>query len=464
MFVDYGTDYPDPLAEDGAALLDDVREFISRFCVFPSEHALTAVTVWAAHAHMIEHFHTTPRLAFLSPEPESGKSRSLEVLDLLTPDPMLIFNASPAAIFRTLANKQVTLLFDEVDAVFSKRGKDDNNEDLRALLNVGYRHGATVPRCVGPRHDVEHFPAFAATALAGLGDLPETIMTRSVVIRMRRRAPSERKEDFRLRQHEAPGHELRDRLRSWADEVAKRAGDAWPNLPAGVVDRAAECWEPLLAVADQAGGHWPQSARTACVELCKVVADRQASLGVRLLEDLRVVFTVAGDEALSTETLLRRLNADESYGSDIDGPLTLNDSPWSDLRGKPLDSRGLARLLRRYEVEPVKVKVEIDGKWKSLQGYRREHLWDVWTRYLSPAPAETEPPEPAERSRSEPYAQVPLNTQIPEPPREPAPSNPALNSTVPQVPLVPDTQVSTCPDCFWPLDSAGHETICEVIA
>ena len=175
----------------GDTLLDDVHDFIRRFCVFPNEHCLTAVTLWAAHTHMVEHFHTTPRLALLSPDPQSGKTRVLEVLDLLVPNSMLSISASPAAIFRSLDQQQITLLFDEVDAIWSKRGKDDNHEDLRSLLNAGYKSGATIPRCVGNNYEVRHFKVFCAVALAGLGELPDTIMSRSVIIKMKRRAQNE---------------------------------------------------------------------------------------------------------------------------------------------------------------------------------------------------------------------------------------------------------------------------------
>lgn len=354
-------------AADGGSLLDDVRTFIGQFCVLPDEHALVAVTLWAAHAHMVSNFHTTPRLAVLSPEAASGKSRVLEVLDLLVAKSLLTLNASPAAIFRTLSASQITLLFDEVDAIWNKRGQDDNHEDLRALLNAGYKRGATIPRCVGPKHDVVHFKVYCAVALAGLGDLPDTIMSRSVIIRMRRRAPHEPVQSFRTRQHELPGHELRDRLARWASIVGARAGEAWPALPNGIVDRPAEVWEPLIAVADIAGGHWPEAARTACVSLCQVAQERRASLGVRLLSDLRAIFGEA--TALHTETVIERLIAGEGLEED---------APWSDLHGKPLGKRGLASMLSRYGVKPIKVTVG----GKSLQGYRREHLWDAWARYL----------------------------------------------------------------------------------
>jgi hypothetical protein len=426
---------PVAVAVAASCPLDDVRTFVRRFCVFPDDNALAAVTLWAAHAHMIRHFHTTPRLAILSPEAHSGKTRVLDVLNLLVPDPMLSLNASPPAIFRTLAQRQITLLFDEVDAVFTKRGKDDNHEDLRALLNAGYKRGATIPRCVGPKHEVVHFPVFAAVALAGLGELPETIMTRSVILRMRRRSRAESVEPFRTRQHETPGHALRDRLAQWAAKVGPAVGDAWPPLPDSIVDRAAEIWEPLLSVADAAGGDWSTTARTAAVAFCESALDRRASLGTRLLGDLRIIF---GDSiALPTGTILTRLTDGEAFG-------IAADAPWSDLYGKPLSERKLASMLGQYGVSSVKVKVT----GQSRHGYRREHLWDAWQRYLPPIPGEPEPAEPAEPAEptqeNKPYGEVPETEPAPsvtEPvePHAVAKARP-FSKKVPQVPQVPDVR------------------------
>jgi hypothetical protein len=383
---------------DGAELLDDVRGFIRRFCVLPTDHALAAVALWAVHAHIIEHFHTTPRLMLVSPEPGSGKTRVLEVLDLLVPESMFSLSASPAAVFRTLSDRQITLLFDEVDAVFSKKGKDDTHEDLRALLNAGYKRGAAIPRCVGPKHEVVMFPVYSAVALAGLGDLPDTIMSRAVIVRMRRRAPSETVEPFRSRQHEAPGHELRDRVAAWAVVVGRSVGAAWPTLPDGIVDRPAEIWEPLIAVADAAGGHWPTTARAACVALCEVAQDRRMSLGVRLLSDLKVIFGNA--ESMHTETILQRL---------VEADGLEDDAPWSDLRGRPLNVRGLASMLKAYGVGSMKVKLH----GKALQGYRREHLWDAWQRYLPSTPAQPEPVEPKEPAATSKGGEVPEVPEVP---------------------------------------------------
>jgi hypothetical protein len=383
----------------GALILDDVRSFVRKFCAFPDEHCLVAVTLWAAHTHLVHHFHATPRLALLSPEAASGKTRVLEILDLLVSESLLALNVSPAAVFRTLSQKQVTLLFDEVDAIWSKRGKDDNHEDLRALLNAGYKKGATIPRCVGPKHDVINFPVFGAVALAGLGDLPDTIMSRAVIVRMRRRAPTEFVEPFRTRLHEPVGHKLRGSLARWAAVVGEGVGAAWPELPHGITDRPAECWEPLVATADAAGGEWPVLARVACTALCSVAADRRASLGIRLLADLKIIFRDA--IAMHSETIRECL---------INGEGLDDDAPWGDLHGKPITKRAIASILSQYGVKPQKVK--LNGC--AFQGYRREHLWDAWVRYLPPsAPAQTEPSEQLE------------------------PKPPATDLAVPEVPHVP---------------------------
>jgi hypothetical protein len=368
-----------PASRDGAAALEEARAFICRFCALPTDHAYTTAALWAAHAHVLDTFDSTPRLAFLSPEPGSGKTRALEVLTLLVPWPMHAVNATPAALFRSVADAATrrTILFDEIDTIFGPKAKE--HEDLRGLLNAGHRRSGVAYRCVGEgtKQAVVEFPAYAAVALAGLGKLPDTILTHSVVIRMRRRAPHEH-EHYRARIHEPEGWKIRGMLADWTATIAERLTGYWPTMPPGVTDRPADVWEPLLAIADAAGGDWPGRARDACTWLVKDNADRGISLGIRLLADLRDLF--GGTRALATEDVLCRLHA-------------LDTGPWAELKGQPLDARGLARLLDPYEIAPVKVKT--DGR--AVQGYRAEHLADAWTRYLPPpVPTGTQPAEPPE--------------------------------------------------------------------
>lgn len=445
----------------GASVLNDVRAFINRFCVFPSDHCANAVTLWATLTHAIDCFYTAPRLALLSPEPSAGKTRVLEILNLLIPNPMFSFGASAATIYRSLAERQISLLFDEVDTIWSNRGNDDSHEDLRALLNAGYKRGATVPRCVGKNYEVQEFNVFCAVALAGIGELPETILSRSIIIKMRRRAPDEPVEPFRTRLHESDGHALRNRLAAWMDEVGEAAGNAWPSLPNGIVDRPAEIWEPLIAVADAAGGEWPSAARQACNDLCSSAQDRQVSLGIRLLGDLKKIFDGRGgeeiSERLSTAFILDML-VSEHLGLD-------DDAPWGDMYGKPIDSRKLANLLKPYGIKSTKVK--IDGL--SLRGYPRERFVDSWNRWLPVTPSQAEPPEPRAETRVvEPFlgsGQVP---EVPEPSLQAEPEVepgkaleplPLLGSEkkVPEVPQVPANR--GCPEGVGDIHVNGHDEV-----
>lgn len=361
-------------------VLDDVETFVRRFVVLPSEYAYVAVSLWAAHTHALDAFDTTPRLALLSPEPGSGKTRAQEVIETLVPDPMATFNVSAAVLYRSMGEREdgthrrPVILLDEADTIFGPRASKDH-EDLRGFVNSGYRRGAMAQRCEihGKAMRIVEFPSFAAVCIAGLDDLPDTIMTRSIVVRMQRRAPHEVVEPYRRRLVEPQGHKLRDHLASWIAGV--ELDGYFPHLPPGVEDRAADCWEPLIAIADRAGGDWPDRAREAAVHFVNVGRDNSQSLNIRLLADLRTVFDLIGEEQVPTATLLEHLNG-------------MEDAPWSDLRGKPLDSRGLSRRMAKYQVHPTTIRV--DGK--TPKGYRREDLHDVWLRYL-PSPSSSERPQ-----------------------------------------------------------------------
>ena len=383
-------DVADAQGEEGRHVLDQVETFIRRFVILPSEHAYVAASLWVAHAHGLDAFDTTPRLAALSPEPGSGKTRFQEVIETLVPDPMATFNVSAAVLYRSMGEREdgttrrPVILLDEADTIFGPRASKDH-EDLRGFVNSGYRRGAMAQRCSmqGKRVVIEEFPSFAAVCIAGLDDLPDTIMTRSIVVRMQRRAPHETVEPYRRRLVEPQGHQLRDELAAWIEGLDLYG--VWPDMPEGVEDRNADCWEPLIAIADKAGADWPERARQAAVHFVSVGRDTSQSLNIRLLADLRTVFDNHTDnerldipptriEAMSTADIIAALVA-------------MDESPWADLRGKPLDSRGLSRRLAKYQVKPMQLRI---GD-KNLRGYRREDLHDVWMRYLGePVPS---PPE-----------------------------------------------------------------------
>lgn len=358
---------PSPVVplEDGAGLLDDVRRFVLRFCAFPSVHYVVAVVLWIVHTHAIESFENTPRLAIVGPTKQVGKTRLLEVLGFLCHNPRQAANVTMAYLFRVIAEKKVTVLFDECDATFGRKASD-SEKDLQAIVNAGYRRGGTVGRCVGEgaKQVPTEFDVFAPVALAGIGDcLPETIVDRSVVLIMRKRAPGEIVEPLRRRRIQPVADELRDRIKAWAE--AQPLKDADPVMPDGIEDRPAEVWEALLAVADAAGGDWPRAARVACTFLNDARARNDDNIGVTLLAAVQVAF--GAEEKAFSQTLCDRLNED-------------TEAPWSGWNdGKGIKPRDLAWRLRPFEIRSKKIRLGEDAR----QGYELAAFADAWTRYLA---------------------------------------------------------------------------------
>lgn len=358
------TDVSHVTASVGAELLNDVHGFLGRFVAYPSEDARVAHALWIAHTHLMDAWESTPRIAFLSPEPGSGKTRALEITETLVPRPVEAINATPAYLFRKVSDPDglPTILYDEIDTLFGPRAKD--NEEIRGILNAGHRRGAMAGRCVvrGKVIETEELPAYCAVALAGLGKLPDSILTRSVIVRMRRRSPTESIEPYRRRLHAPEGHALRDRLSAWASDIAQKV-NAWPDMPDGITDRNADVWESLLAVADTAGGSWPGKARGAAVTLVTLSKAGTPSLGVRLLADLYHVF--GQREVMSTENIIKAL-------------CQIDEAPWADLKGKEIDARRLANYLKPYGITSKVVRIGAE----TVRGYSRHDLHDAWVRYL----------------------------------------------------------------------------------
>jgi len=375
--------------------LSRVEAHLRRYVSYPTEEALVAHVLWIAHTHIADAFDNTPRLAVLSPEPGSGKSRVLEVTELLVPRPVLTVNATTAYIFRKISDEAglPTLLIDEVDSIFSPR-KSDVNEELRGLLNSGYRRGASAGRAAirGKEIVTEEWPSFCPVALAGLGNLPDTIATRSVTIRMKRRRHGEKLEPYRRRIVEPQSSVIRDELADWASSIRNQVENNFPVLPAGIEDRDADIWEPLIAIADQASTEWSERARSAAMYLVGEAQERPVTLGIRLLVDIKSV--LRGEGRVSTSELLGRLH-------------DLDEAPWSSIKGEPIDGRFLGRMLGQYDIHPTKIRFGTI----TAKGYYESDFTDAFERYTS-TPEGGEQGERSEQEEQHSPA-VPLVPDVP---------------------------------------------------
>lgn len=333
--------------------LDKVQQVLDTYVAFPSEEARDAVVLWTLHAHVYKRFETTPRLALLSNEPGSGKSRVLELLEHLTPDPMYAVHFHPAVLYRQIAHStSPTLLLDECDTIWGRKGSSSARTALRSIINAGYRQGATVTRCAGSEGLTE-YQVFAPVAMAGLGDLPETIMTRSIVVRMKKRRGDQPIEPFRYKMARPALTDARLTAEEWADNAGYLLGMTFPEMP--VSDRLADVWEPLFSIAELAGGPWPQRVNKACQDMNRP-ADEPQDAQSELLRDILTAFQ--SDRVLFTRELLQRLY----------------DEPESVWTPELIDSRKLARALSEYGIVPTTVRRGDE----ILKGYKIEMFTEAW--------------------------------------------------------------------------------------
>jgi hypothetical protein len=386
----------DPVLPSLGTLLDTIVGLLTRYIVFKSTAQATVIALWIAHTHALDAFDVTPYLHLRSAEKRSGKTLLLEVIHELVPRPWLTIQPSEAVLFRKIEKVQPTLLLDEVDALF-KGPSSDRTEGQRALLNAGYRRGATVDRCVGKDKDkIAAFKVFCAKALGGIGALPGTVGDRSISIVMhRRKKGSEPVTRFRPRIYGSEAKPLREHLTAWAHVAIAGLKESRPEVPDLGNDRAEEVWEPLIAIADGAGGAWPKQARDAARELIGAEPDTE-SIGVQLLNAIFEVFASQSPdskppiEQITTIDLLAALVERES-------------EPWGAWWGRDIqqgNTRGpaakLARLLKPFDIQPGDIR---EGR-EVLKGYKRAAFTDAWDRYTRPGMPPDEAPDDPEIAES----------------------------------------------------------------
>jgi hypothetical protein len=372
---------PRPLGE----LLDAVEGILRRYIVFPLREQARVISLWVIHTWLFRAFDYTPYLNVWAASKRSGKSRVLETLETLCPNPELTQSGSSAALIRSIdeANPP-TFLLDEIDSVF--KGKNDSEaENTRRFLNAGFKRGAKFLRCVGQGADItaKKLPAFCPKGFAGIGrSLPDTVADRSLPIELQRQSRSESAERFREREVKKEVGPIRAELEALAQQsgMIDALRDARPNLPEELNDRLQDICEPLLAIADRAGGEWPDKARAALVRLCGQEED--ADVGVRLLAAIKSVFDEKQDDKLTTQNIIETL-------------VTKEDGPWALmfedlLKHDKLQTAAsrLARMLRDYkrpDGERLKAHTVRVGD-ETSKGFCRADFKAEWERFFPPPP------------------------------------------------------------------------------
>lgn len=358
---------PWPRQVDGAALLSEISDNIRQFIVCSPE-TVTAASLWIAFTWFIDHVQVAPLAVITAPEKRCGKSQLLDLIGRLSLRPLVASNISPAAMFRVIEAHGPTLLIDEADSFLKE------NEEARGILNSGHtRASAYVIRVVGDDHEPRQFSTWGAKAISGIGTLAETLMDRSVILKLRRKMPHETV--MRLRHADVRHFDrIASMLARYAADNGYAIGMSQPSLPDALNDRAQDNWEPLLAIADHAGGVWPRLARDAALKISGKEQE-SLSLSVELLADIQDVFDTAGNERISSVDLLSELSADDL-------------KPWATYnKGKQMSPRQLAKRLADYGIKPQTIRIGSG----TIKGFQRSWFEDAFCRYLPPVtPSQSE--------------------------------------------------------------------------
>ncbi len=356
--------WPEPV--DGAQLLDELVSTFQRYLILP-EGAAEFIALWSVHTHAHEAAYFSPNLVLSSPEKRCGKTRVLEVFSGLIPRPILASNVTSAVVFRLIEKYRPTLILDENDTFLKIR------EELRGILNAGHsRKLAYVYRAVGDDYEPRKFSVWAPKALALIGNLPDTVADRSIIIHMRRKTTDERVQRFREDKAHEILYPLCQKAARWVSDHFNGIKDVEPEVPGTLNDRAQDNWRPLLSIADIAGGKWPERARQAAETLSGYGDTDSDSFKVQLLEDIQAAIKEIGNpDKIKTEDLLRYLNS-------------LEDHPWCEWKkGNPMSARNLSTLLRPFGIKSKDHR--FDGEVK--KGYSIFEFKESFRRYLPPQSA-----------------------------------------------------------------------------
>jgi len=359
-------------------LLETCRAWVRRYIVVSDEQAVI-MAAWTLHTYVFDAAETTPYIHITAPEKACGKSRLMETLEALAAAPIRSGGMTAAALVRTIEAKSPTIFLDEMDAQLN--GNKEYAEAVRGILNEGFRKGGTFYKCVGKDFDLKDFNVYCPKCFAGIGQLPPTVASRSIVIEMRRKVPGERVEPFRQRAVKNAALPIKAQLGAWKTrKVLGQLRAIHPAPLASLDDRQNDIAEPLLCIAQLAGDGWLQRLTDALQTVFKAASVEDGSIGVTLLTDIRAVF----DER-KTETAPSAILAD--CLCKIEG------RPWAECNhGGGMTANNLARQLKKYSIYPQTIRVGNE----TPKGYRRGDFEDLWVRYCPlPYVQTATPPQPA---------------------------------------------------------------------
>jgi putative DNA primase/helicase len=344
-----------------------IRKYIALDAGLPLVLAL-----WILATHVFECFDAFPYLAITSPTKRCGKTRLAEIIELFCANGLRTVGATPAAIFRSIhkelaEDRTLTLIIDEAEVLGNR---SDRSEALREILNAGYRRGQVVLRCekTGETQDPKQYSTYSPKVIVLIGRLNDTLADRCIPVPMRRRGSGEHVERLFLPRLKRQSRDVQRKVAQWAGATRKRIRAHYSRADlAFLEDREAELWLPLFCVCRvTVPDRWEELRAIARGISTLKASDEPDDFGVLLLRDIRSVFDRSATDRFPTVGVTQAL-------------CTIETSPWATwARGRELDARGLARLLRPFHIAPHNIRVED----QVVKGYERDDFTESWARYL----------------------------------------------------------------------------------
>lgn len=370
-----GRDRRDRRVKKGYSPLSEIEQFLSDYIVLsPQEIMVTAA--WVKASWLTEKFDRFPHLAITSPEKRCGKTRLLELIELVchnaynTPT-----NMSPAALYRLIQSVQPTILLDEAQSI--KRRGSETAEVFRELLNAGINRNAKVYRCGGENRDeVQEFSIYGPKVLALIGGLDGVLANRCLPVSMKRKTKADAVMQFRSRVVNPIGEELNKKIEQWVKEHGGRISKIYDSLDTFDMenDRLAELLLPLQAVLELSDKNRLHILKDYAMGLDKT-DEAAETLGVQLLRACRDIFRPfkpdkKGKVFVPTDQLITRL-------------IGCSEGPWARCnRGGIITAEMLANLLRPFSIRSDRKKI----RGVQIRGFYKYAFEDTWARYLPPIP------------------------------------------------------------------------------
>lgn len=343
---------------DADDLLNKIEQYISSHAILPPG-ASDAIALWCLASYSINSFRIYPKLFITSPEKRCGKSTVLDLIEAVSHKALVASNVSQAVIYRVIDQEQPTLIIDEADTFLA-----GGNTEMTGIINSGHsKSKAKVMRCVGDGHEVKTFSTWAPMVLAAIGLLPSTIIDRSIVISLKRRAKNQTSKRIDVDLF-VQAKSARAQLLKWSIDH-KDAIEKNPIEPPGCGnDRAVDNWVPLFTVASQVSDNWLKRCESAYAILNQHA--NEPELSTQLLADIQEIFSKNGINKISSADLVSKLVEDK-------------DRPWCECKnGRAITPSHLAQMLKAYGITPKGIRV---GN-KTPKGYELDQFTDSFDRYL----------------------------------------------------------------------------------